>query len=388
MNRFTGSTARCGRLVGAVATSGSFHLGVTRLNNSVRKQNSAGTTSAYYLSQGCKPKEDYMVPERRQFARLTPRSPLFVHLDESKRGLVLDVCEGGLAVASLVPKSLDEVISLAFDLPEVNVHIQTKAEIAWTRDSGHLSGVRFVDLADTSRRQLEEWISARANAARALATGTAAAETAQPAVAIDTPDASVTAVPQIQSDWTRAQSRFSLISPQLTGESNPKKKLQGNELSSSEGASRSPTKLFLAVMLLSWALVFLGYRMGIMEVSPHVTQVTAATKSPEAAASKGSIDPVDRSSLASSLLPNAVSWNDPGVVLQVGAMTEEGNADALAEILQKRNFPAFVFKRGGDRFYKVAVGPFNGADAETTAKIRADLEKQGFTPILKPWLPE
>jgi hypothetical protein len=355
------------------------------LNNSAPKQNSVGTTSAYYLSQGAKPKEDYMVPERRQFARLTPRSPLFVHLDESKRGLVLDVCEGGLAVASLVPKSLDEVISLAFDLPEANVHIQTQAEIAWTRDSGHLSGVRFVDLADASRRQLEEWISARANTAPMLAMGTAAAEPAQPAT--DTSDASITSVPRVQNDSTGAQSRFSLISPQLTGESNSRQKLQGNELSNSEGASRSPTKLFLAVMLLSWALVFLGYRMGIMEVSPRVTQVTAATKSTEPA-SKSSIDPVERSSLASSLLPNAVSWNDPGVVLQVGAMTEESNADALAEILQKRNFPAFVFKRTGDRFYKVAVGPFNGADADTTAKTRADLEKEGFTPILKPWLPQ
>jgi sporulation related protein/PilZ domain-containing protein len=328
-----------------------------------------------------------MVPERRQFARLTPRAPLFVHLDESKRGLVLDVGEGGLAVASLVPKSPDEIISLAFDLPEGNVHIQTKAQIAWTRDSGHLSGARFVDLADASRHQLEEWISARANAAPVLAARTAAAEPTQPAFATDSTDATLTLLPQVQKDSIEARSSFSLISLQLTGQSNPKNKLQGDEISSSEGASRYPIKLFLAVMLLSWALVFLGYRMGIMDVSPHVTQVTASTK-PSAASSKGSIDPVDRSSLATPLLPNAASWNDPGVVLQVGAMAEEANADALAEILQKRNFPAFVFKRGGDRFYKVAVGPFNGADADSTAKVRNDLEKQGFTPILKPWLPE
>jgi septal ring-binding cell division protein DamX len=359
---------------------------VTRLNKSVWKQNSAGQTSAYYLSQGAKPKEDYMVPERRQFARLTPRSPLFVHLDESKRGLVLDVGEGGLAVASLVPKSPDEIISLVLDLPEADVHIQTKAQIAWTRDSGHLSGARFLDLDDSSRQQLEQWVSIRADDARGLAAGTVPAEPAQPAFAADTADASAISVAQVQKDSIEAGSRFSLISLQLTGESNTKDKLEGNE-NSSEGASRYPLKLFLAVMLLSWALVFLGYRMGIMDVSPHVTQVTASTK-PSAAPSKSSIDPVDRSSLATSLLPNGVSWNDPGVVLQVAAMAEESNADALAEILQKRNFPAFVFKRGGDRFYKVAVGPYNGADADSTAKVKTDLEKQGLTPILKPWLPE
>jgi PilZ domain-containing protein/sporulation related protein len=327
-----------------------------------------------------------MIPERRQYPRLTPRSPLFVHLDECKRGLVLDVCGGGLAVASLVPKSPDEVVSLVFDLPDANVHIHAKAEIAWTRDSGHLSGVRFVDLTDTSRRQLEEWISARGDVPGAAVT--AAAEPAQLALGTHTTDVPVSSVPQVQKDSVGVQSRYSLISLQLTGESNPKKAgLLGNEGLSSEGTSRYPIRLFLAVMLLSWALVFLGYRMGIMEVSPQVREVTAATKAPEAA-SKGPIVPEDRSSLATSLLPNAVSWNDPGIVLQVGAMTEENNADALAEVLQKRNFPAFVFKRGGDRFYKVAIGPYNGADADSTAKVKTDLEKLGFTPILKPWLPE
>ena len=326
-----------------------------------------------------------MLPERRQFARLTPRAPLFVHLDESKRGLVLDVCEGGLAVASLVPKSPDEIISLAFDIPEANVHVETKAQVAWTRDSGHLSGARFVDIDDASRQHLEEWISARANEARLLAGPTAPEETADPDLATDTTDVSLTSVPQVQTDSATARSSFSLIPLQLTGESNSN--VKGNESLIPEGTSRYPVKLFLAVVLLSWALVFLGYRMGIMDVSPHVTQVTASTKL-SAPSSKSSVDPVDRSSLVTSLSPNAASWNDPGVVLQVGAMAEESNADALAEILQKRNFPAFVFKRGGDRFYKVAVGPFNGADADSTAKVRSDLEKQGFTPILKPWLPE
>jgi cell division septation protein DedD len=327
-----------------------------------------------------------MVPERRQYPRLTPSSPLFVHLDECKRGLVLDVCEGGLAVASLVPKNPDEVVSLAFDLPEANVHIQAKAEIAWTRDSGHLSGVRFVDLTDTSRRQLEEWISSIAEAPRAAAAATV--EPTQLGLTNRTTDVPVSPDPQVERDSAGVQPRYSLVSLQLTGESNPQKTgLLGNEGLSSEDTSRFPIRLFLAVMLLSWALVFLGYRMGVMEVSPQVREVTAATKAP-AATSKGPIIPADRSSLTTSLLPNVVSWNDPGVVLQVGAMTEENNADALAEILQKRNFPAFVFKRGGDRFYKVAVGPYNGADADSTAKVKTDLEKLGFTPILKPWLPE
>jgi cell division septation protein DedD len=104
-----------------------------------------------------------MLEERRQYPRLVPSTPLFVSLDDAKSGLLLDLCEGGLAVASLVPRNLDEVVSLAFDLPEGVGHIEAKAKIAWTRDSGHLTGVRFMDLDEVSQQQLSEWISAGTN---------------------------------------------------------------------------------------------------------------------------------------------------------------------------------------------------------------------------------
>ena len=104
-----------------------------------------------------------MLEERRQFPRLVPSTPLFVSMDDAKSGLLLDLCEGGLAVASLVPRNLDDVVSLAFDLPEGVGHIEAKAQVAWTRDSGHLTGVRFMDLDDVSQQQLSEWIAAGTN---------------------------------------------------------------------------------------------------------------------------------------------------------------------------------------------------------------------------------
>jgi cell division septation protein DedD len=104
-----------------------------------------------------------MLEERRQFPRLVPSTPLFVSMDDAKSGLLLDLCEGGLAVASLVPRNLDDVVSLAFDLPESVGHIEAKAQIAWTRDAGHLTGVRFVDLDEVSQQQLSEWIAAGTN---------------------------------------------------------------------------------------------------------------------------------------------------------------------------------------------------------------------------------
>src|ERR1700753_1317898 len=104
-----------------------------------------------------------MLEERRQFPRLVPSTPLFVSMDDAKSGLLLDLCEGGLAVASLVPRNLDDVGSLAFGLPEGVGHIEAKAQIAWTRDSGHLTGVRFMNLDEVSQQQLSEWIAAGTN---------------------------------------------------------------------------------------------------------------------------------------------------------------------------------------------------------------------------------
>lgn len=102
-----------------------------------------------------------MIQDRRQYPRLVPDSPLSVSLGESKSGLLFDLCEAGLAVDGHAPESQDEVISVAFDLPESGARIQSRAKIAWTSNSGLRTGVHFVDLAETSRQQLREWIDVR-----------------------------------------------------------------------------------------------------------------------------------------------------------------------------------------------------------------------------------
>ena len=334
-----------------------------------------------------------MVQERRQHPRLSPSTPLFVSLGESKHGLLLDVCKGGLAVASLLPRNPDEVISLVFDLPDSNVRIQATAEIAWTRDAGHLTGARFVDFADASRQQLEEWISARGEGPSPGPTVAVAAPTLEPAerasmdFATELTDAPVSAPPPVKNDAASVPQTHSLVSLQRTGNPNPHKTdLPGNEELSSEDTSRYPIKVFLVVVLLSWALVFLGYRMGLMEVNPQVREVAATAKAVESTPQAPA--PADSLPQATPPSSRAASWNDSGVVFQVGAMTQEYNADALAAVLQKQSFPAFVFRRRNDRFYKVAVGPFRDSRGEATAKVKNDLERHGFKPIVRPWLSE
>jgi len=319
-----------------------------------------------------------MVEERRQHARLVPGSPLFVSLDNAKSGLLLDLCEGGVAVATIVPRNLDEVISLAFDLPEGRGHVEAKAEIAWTRDEGHLTGVRFVDVDEASRQHLGEWIGARASQAEARSE-----EPAQPVIVTRSTYAQVEPVSQENRDKEEAGARSWLAPLRRAAENELKQAPILTEIGlSGAGKSRHTIELILAVVLLSWALVFLGYQMGSTGFSRAGREAAAVAKVNEAP-SKAMVASVEASPAPNEPLP---SVGDSGVVLQVGAMKLEENADAMAQDLQKKNFPAFVFRHGGDRLYKVAVGPYS--DADSTVKVKDSLEKQGFQPILRRWLPE
>jgi len=344
-----------------------------------------------------------MVEERRQHQRLVPNAPLFIALDDSKSGLLLDLYEGGLAVASLVPRNLDEVVDLAFDLPEGVGRIQAKAKIAWTRDSGHLTGVHFVDLDEASQQQLSEWISTGTNLRLAPLP-----ETIEPMVVTRSTYAQVDPVPQDTGDTATRESKGSLFETQPVGQdrleaakSEPSVAL-GRERT---GKSRYSIELFLAVVILSWALVFLGYQMGSTGASRQNREVTAAAKVAEATskpelASAGSLPvtavpapslmpaPVrtpKRTAAPARVAPAATSM-DAGVVLQVGAMKLEDNAAAMAQELRKKKFPAVVFRHGSDRLYRVAVGPYS--DADSTAKVKEQLEKEGFKPLLQRWAKE
>jgi cell division septation protein DedD len=64
-------------------------------------------------------------------------------------------------------------------------------------------------------------------------------------------------------------------------------------------------------------------------------------------------------------------------------MKIEDNAAALAKDLRKRKYPAFVFQHGRDKLYRVAVGPYD--DAEAGIKVKSELQKQGFQALLGHW---
>jgi cell division septation protein DedD len=69
------------------------------------------------------------------------------------------------------------------------------------------------------------------------------------------------------------------------------------------------------------------------------------------------------------------------VVLQVAALTHQGDALAMADALQQKRFPAFVVAPTSDKFYRVQVGPYTDAKAAESAK--SALDRAGFKAIIK-----
>jgi DedD protein len=69
------------------------------------------------------------------------------------------------------------------------------------------------------------------------------------------------------------------------------------------------------------------------------------------------------------------------VVLQIAALTREGDALALVEALQKKQFPAFLLPPSTGNLYRVQVGPYPDGKAADAAKQA--LEREGFKAITK-----
>ena len=115
--------------------------------------------------------------------------------------------------------------------------------------------------------------------------------------------------------------------------------------------------------------------------SPELTKpgkkVEVASKQPERAANSTSAKPAGKSKglMNPPLVPHGA------VVLQVAALTKEGDALAMAEALQQRKYPAFVLAPSTDKYYRVQVGPYT--DQQSAEAMRRKLEQEGFKAIVK-----
>ncbi len=109
-------------------------------------------------------------------------------------------------------------------------------------------------------------------------------------------------------------------------------------------------------------------------IKPESTPPKSAEK--PATVAKSATPPAPKSALTKApLIPRGY------VVLQIAALTREGDALALVEALQKKQFPAFLLTPTTGNLYRVQVGPYPDGKAADAAKQA--LEREGFKAITK-----
>jgi TonB family protein len=83
-----------------------------------------------------------------------------IRLGEAGGGFVLDVSEGGLCFQPIAPlQDADLRWTLRFQLPYSPDWIESGGRKIWTRGEGESAGLQFVDLSESARARIRDWIS-------------------------------------------------------------------------------------------------------------------------------------------------------------------------------------------------------------------------------------
>src|ERR1700719_741531 len=96
--------------------------------------------------------------ERRQNPRHPVRPTEYIEIGDSNGGIILDISESGMAVASAQALVANQTLLFRFQLPRSNEIIETSGKINWIGETKKRAGVRFVDLPLAARKQIQKWI--------------------------------------------------------------------------------------------------------------------------------------------------------------------------------------------------------------------------------------
>jgi DNA-binding NarL/FixJ family response regulator len=101
--------------------------------------------------------------ERRASCRVAVQLPVQLKLQDvpDVEGILLDLSETGMDILAAQPLCPTAQIGVRFTLPDSKTDLEVRGEVTRANPNGE-SGVRFVDLSDTTRATLKAWIAANA----------------------------------------------------------------------------------------------------------------------------------------------------------------------------------------------------------------------------------
>jgi DNA-binding response OmpR family regulator len=105
---------------------------------------------------------NFMEREQRRYFRHPVDMPVRISLpqDQEMTATATDVSEGGMAIRILGKLAKDLRGQITFTLPEANISLELKCEVAWADGTGR-AGIRFIEVPQSSQYQLEKWLSDR-----------------------------------------------------------------------------------------------------------------------------------------------------------------------------------------------------------------------------------
>jgi len=104
----------------------------------------------------------FMVREKRRYFRCRVEMPVVLQFGQGDEMMCIatNLSEGGMALQcdGALPKG--SINKVSFGLPGTKITMEPKGDIAWADGLGR-AGLRFVDVPEVSRDQLEKWILRR-----------------------------------------------------------------------------------------------------------------------------------------------------------------------------------------------------------------------------------
>ena len=107
-----------------------------------------------------------MERERRRYFRIPLEMPAFLNFrkDHMLKATATNLSEGGMAVSFRGKLPKECLAKVRFTLPGTSDTLEPKAALAWADGSGR-AGIRFTEVPQNSREQLERWLTSRVHLA-------------------------------------------------------------------------------------------------------------------------------------------------------------------------------------------------------------------------------
>ncbi len=359
---------------------------------------------------------------RSSRARQFSRSPVLfasVQLGKNLNGFILNASEGGLCVQTAREIRGEEALELRFQSVRPERWVQARGRIVWTNQERTVAGLEFVEMTSEIVSEMRNWL-AFGDSLKELRGNWWPEEPAAGGLARE--QAPINRGPEAATDAgggereDAALERAPLIGTVVSATADSPHSLRGDFGQAPTHSEISKRGYPAGVLAIGAAFVVLvvilfgqqdGFVGHIRRIFPKREAAPSQSFAPAQRPSPGPHSPLAPSALddkrngppeqapmlakaperaeqsLASGSPGPTGTASSGMVLQVGAMSEAGNANKLVQTLRGENFPAFVSMRGSERFNFVLVGPYG--DVAVLREAKKALRAKGYEAIEKHW---